>query len=103
MNNNGTFESVNGKQEYSIWDITLINNELTLFSNGYYLGYNEESNEIISDKYMKRLKYINTTNGDYIISVKNNILLSIRDNKIILTNNNDDKENYSVFQFIDIN
>ena len=52
---------------------------------------------------MKRLKYINTTNGDYIISVKNNILLSIRDNKIILTNNNDDKDNYSVFQFIDKN
>ena len=103
MNNNGTFESVNGKQEYSIWNITLINNEITLFSNGYYLGYNEESNEIVSDKYMKRLKYINTTNGDYIISVKNNILLSIRDNKIILTNNNDDKENYSVFQFIDKN
>lgn len=104
MNNNGTFEMINGKKDNSIWDITLINNEITLFSNGYYLGYTDNSNKIESDKYMKRLHYIITSDGDYIIKTKNDLLFFVHCNKLILVNkNNEDYYNYSVFQFIDIN
>ena len=104
MNNNGTFEMINGKKYNSIWDITLINNEITLFSNGYYLGYNNNSNEIESNEYMKRLNYIITTNGYYIIIAKKDILFSVKGNKLILVKNiNDDKNDDSIFEFIDIN
>ena len=104
MNNDGTFEMIKGKKENSIWDITLINDEITLFSNGYYLGYDKNLNKIVSNKYMERLNYINTTNDDYILIAKNDLLLSVNDNKIILVNKNiDNNDNYSIFQFIDVN
>ena len=104
MKNNGIFEIINGLEKDSTWDITLLNNEITLFSNGYYLGYNNDSNKIMSDKYMKRLNYINI-NGDYIIATKNNLLFSVNGNNLILisNNNNNIDINFSIFQFIDIN
>ena len=102
MNNNGIFELLKGKREYPTWDITLINNEITLFSNGYYLGYNNESNKIVSDKYMKRLNYITTKNGDYIITTQDNLIFSVNGNNLILiSTNNNINVDYSVFQFID--
>ena len=105
MNNDGTFEMIKGKKENSIWDVTLINNEITLFSNGYYLGYNRSSNKIISNKFMERLNYINIKNEDYILKTENDLLLSVNDNNIILVNKNNDNndDNFSIFQFIDIN
>ena len=103
MKNNGIFEIINGLEKDSTWDITLLNNEITLFSNGYYLGYNNDSNKIMSDKYMKRLNYINI-NGDYIIATKNNLLFSVNGNNLILISNNNNIDiNFSIFQFIDIN
>ena len=57
MNKNGTVEL---SKESSMWDITIIENEITLFSNGYYLDVtkrkdgNEEEigEELIGYKYM---------------------------------------------------
>ena len=103
MNNNGRFEMVNGIMKNSTWDITLLNNEITLFSNGYYLGYNNDSNKIVSDKYMKRLNYITTSNGEYIIVTQNNLLFSVNGNNLNLISNNSIDINFSIFQFIDIN
>ena len=103
MNNNGRFEMVNGIMKNSTWDITLLNNEITLYSNGYYLGYNNDSNKIVSDKYMKRLNYITTSNGEYIIVTQNNLLFSVNGNNLNLISNNSIDINFSIFQFIDIN
>ena len=100
MNDDGTFKIVNGKLENPYWDITLVDGEITLFSNGYYLGYKEDENIIISDKYMKRLNYINIENEGYIIKTNNNLFISINNNTLSLKDN---YNNFSIFQFIDIN
>ena len=85
MNDNGIFEMVNREKEYPNWDITLIDNEITLFSNGYYLGYDENSNKIVSDKYMKIWNFTNTKDGSYIIkTIRNDFLVSINGNTLNL-------------------
>ena len=105
MNNNGIFEMVSRTKEYPNWDITLIDNEITLFSNGYYLGYDENSNKIVSDKYMKIWNFTNTKDGSYIIkTIRNNFLISINGNTLNLKLNDNDANsvnNNSIFQFID--
>lgn len=50
MNKNGNFEIVNDIKIAFTWDITLIDNELTLFSNGYNLVFDENKDIIKSDK-----------------------------------------------------
>ena len=102
MNDDGTFKMVNETKEYPHWDITLINDEITLFSNGYYLGYGEYSNKIVSDKYMKVWKYICKNNRDYIIKTTNDLLISIEGNSLNLKDKNYEFNNNSIFQFIDI-
>ena len=102
MKNNGIFEIVRGKNEDSKWDITMIDGEITLFSNGYYLGYDEKLNKIISDQYMKRWNYINTDNENYIIKTKNDLFITIIDNSLSLKDNNNENESHSLFQFIEI-
>ena len=54
---------------------------------------------------MERLNYINIKNEDYILKTENDLLLSVNDNNIILVNKNNDNndDNFSIFQFIDIN
>ena len=102
MRDNGIFEIVRGKNEDSKWDITMIDGEITLFSNGYYLGYDEKLNKIMSDKYMKRWNYINTDNENYIIKTKNDLFITIIDNSLFLKDNNNENESHSLFQFIEI-
>ena len=106
MNDNGIFKMVSKSKakEYPNWDITLINDELTLFSNGYYLGYDENSNKIVSDKYMRRWKFTITNNGRYIIKTNNNLLITISDNTLNLKPNDFCLHNdNSIFEFIDKN
>ena len=106
MNDNGTFGMVNRTKKYPNWDITLIDYEITLFSNGYYLGYDENSNKIISDKYMRIWKYNTTKSGNYIIKTSKDFLISINGNTLSLKFNNNDVNNVnnnSIFQFIDTN
>ena len=106
MNDNGTFGMVNKTKNSPNWDITLIDNEITLFSNGYYLGYDEKSNKIISDKYMRIWKFTITNNGSYIIKTSKDFLIFINCNTLSLKLNNNDVnniDNNSIFQFIDTN
>ena len=88
------------KDKSFIWDIIIDEVELTLFSNGYYLGIKEDSNEIIIDKYMKRWNY-DSKDDSYLIKAinKNNYFLSLNDNdKLCLV----DEKNDSDFIFIDV-
>ena len=103
MNENGTFKLVKEKNESYSWDITLNDDELTLFSNGYYLGINKiskNSNEIITDKYMKYWDY-KIEDNYYLIKPKNNnnILLSVNEYNTLCFSKH--KSN-SIFEFIDV-
>ena len=59
MDKYGYFKMVKNNEikESDAWDIILDDNELTLFSKGYYLGVDDDKNEIISDKFMKIWNY----------------------------------------------
>ena len=106
MNDNGTFGMENRTKENHNWDITLIDNEITLFSNGYYLGYDENSNKIVSDKYMRRWNFTKTKNEMYLIKTNNDFLISINGNTLYLKPNDHDINNVNnntIFQFIDTN
>ena len=100
MNKNGNFEMINDFKKAYTWDITLDDNELTLFSNGYYLIYDEGKNIIQSNKYMKRW-YFEQINEFYIIKPlkNNNLMLYINNNTLCLSNA---KNNNSLFKFTDI-
>ena len=100
MNKNGNFEMINDFKKAYTWDITLDDNELTLFSNEYYLIYDEGKNIIQSNKYMKRW-YFEQINEFYIIKPlkNNNLMLYINNNTLCLSNV---KNNNSLFKFIDI-
>ena len=103
MNDSVIFEIARGKKENPNWDVTLEDNEITLFSNGYYLGYDDKTKKIVSDKYMRRWNYINIMNGGFIIKTSSNLFLSIENNSLILKYNIDNNCNHSIFQLIDIN
>ena len=51
MNNDGTL-SLN-KNYGNIWDITLDNGEITLFSNGYYLSIEDDNEKVVGNKMIK--------------------------------------------------
>ena len=98
MNKDGSFGLKKEWDESYAWDITLINNELTLFSNGYYLGVNEDLTKIISDKYMKYWDYQEFENF-YVIKIKNNDkMISIYNDNICFSY----YKTISKFEFIDI-
>ena len=91
-----------GKDEADkyIWDITIIDNEITLYCNEYYLKIEEGKNNVIGYPYMIRWN-ISVDDGKYTIysQENNNFTLTIgSDNSVKVTNGND-KIN---FEFIDV-
>ena len=59
IDKNGTvkFESYEGKDtDILLWYITIINNEITLFSNNFYLSYDEKNKIVNGYQFMKRWK-----------------------------------------------
>ena len=62
MNENGTpcFYVANNFDTKSFdWYVTIIGNEITFFSNEYYLGVDLEKRKVTSEPYMKRFNYEN--------------------------------------------
>ena len=100
LDKNGKIFISDNIDESLTWDITLIDNEITIFSNGYYLSYDEKKKEIQNYKYMIRWHF-EKENDFYIIKpiLNNNtlLMLSITNNEAILTDN----KNNSFFEFID--
>ena len=80
-----------------LWYVTLIDNEITLFSNNSYLFVDENSKIVKGDQYMKRWKY-EKINNQFLIYYenKNNILIN-NENKAIINSNN----NNQLFDLID--
>ena len=83
------------------WYSIIINNEITFFSNNFYLSFDENLKIVNGYQYMKRWKYeIEKLNFIIYFENKNNILTENED-KAIITGLNNNKEN-QIFQFIDI-
>ena len=100
--NNGKPIIVNEKEaEKNIWDITIIDNEITFCCNEYYLMIEKLNKNVKGNQYMIRWNF--SINGEnYIIYSQEdkNDVLTIESETIKITNG-DNKEN-TVFEFIDI-
>ena len=81
------------------WDITILDDEITFFSNGYYLK--EEYRNIIGFKYMAKLNYKMKGKYFYFLNEKNNKILSLEENKVKFKNIVEPGEN-EIFELIDI-
>ena len=80
------FKSVDNLDVNSyIWYITLMDNEITLYSNGNYLGVNTNSKKATREEFMKTFKFEKIGKNDYIIYFddKNNVLTVSGSNAII--------------------
>ena len=100
MENNG---KVIISEEKCPWDVILYENEITLFSNEFYLDIDSDKETVIGYSYMKRWDFeINENNDYYFINKekeKNNIL-SIQDEEIKVNMNKVGKT--ELFKLIDI-
>ena len=79
------FKSVDNDVNSYIWYITLMDNEITLYSNGNYLGVNTNSKKATREEFMKTFKFEKIGKNDYIIYFddKNNVLTVSGSNAII--------------------
>ena len=103
MNKDGKPEFKSSKETLEtkkyVWYVTLMNNEITLFSNGSYI-YFDMKNDIAKYKGME-IFYYEVINKKYIIYYKNkNNVLTIDGDNLIFTNENPNKKN-QLFDFID--
>ena len=89
------------EKEAFIWYLTIIEDEITLFSNKFYLTYNSEINFVYGDNSMKRWKYEKIDNNMNIIyfDCKNYILTEYKKNLIIKEGNKKNKD--QIFEFMD--
>ena len=96
------FKSVDGLdiKSYS-WYITLMNGEITLYSNESYLGGNVDTKKATGEEFMKTFKYEEIKTNEYIIyyNDKSNVL-TISGNEAILQNESSNKNNQK-FKFIE--
>ena len=75
--------------EKLIWNVTMINGEITLFSKGYYL-YIDQNQSVVGTELMKTWKY-EIYNSKYIFYILNkNFTLTVCDNNVILKNIDND-------------
>ena len=86
---------------YYIWYITIIDNEITLYSNDFYLDADKNEGIVKGFPYMKRWKCeLKDINYSIYFEDKNN-MLTIEENKALLRKENKNHKN-QLFAFIDI-
>ena len=105
MNKDGTvnFGEYEGtKVDPFIWYITLINDEMTLFSNNFYL-YVDEQNTVKGFQFMKRWKYENLQiNSKYLLYYKNQNNYLTVNGKYACVKGKSNKLIEQLFQFVDL-
>ena len=69
-----------------IWYVTLINGEITLFSNNSYLDYDKKKNMVKGFQFMKRWKYQKENEYYYFYYENNNKILTINGENLIVRN-----------------
>jgi hypothetical protein len=96
------FVSYQGSETSSfIWYITIVDNEITLYSNNFYLDADKNEGIVKGFPYMKRWKCERkVTNYSIYFEDKNN-MLTIDEDKALLRNENKNQKN-QLFTFIDI-
>ena len=89
-NRNVSFSFNDGKEiNLFVWYITLIDKELTLFSNESYLNYNKKTNNLIGYEYMVRWNCEQVKNNNFMIYFeKKDFILTKDGNKAIVRKKN---------------
>ncbi len=86
------------------WYVTLMDGEITLYSNDSYLGANVNSKEVTGEEFMKTFKYEEIKNNkttELIIYYNNkNNVLTVSGNKAILQSESNNKE-YQRFKLVE--
>ena len=86
------------------WYVTLMDGEITLYSNDSYLGANVNSKEVTGEEFMKTFKYEEIKNNkttEYLIYYNNkNNVLTVSGNKAILQSESNNKE-YQRFKLVE--
>ena len=87
----------------NIWYVTIIENEITLFCNGYYLGTNVDLKTITCKKYMEKFKFeiINNNNYLFYYDNKENILTIDENRNLIIEKEKTDRTNQK-FKLIEL-
>ena len=87
----------------NIWYVTIIENEITLFCNGYYLGTNVDLKTITCKKYMEKFKFeiINNNNYLFYYDNKENILTIDENRNLIIEKEKSDRTNQK-FKLIEL-
>ena len=84
-----------------IWYITIVDNEITLFSNEFYLDADKNGGIVKGFPYMKRWKCEKKIYNYFIYFEDKNNMLTIDGDKALLKNENKNQKN-QLFSFIDI-
>ena len=102
-NRNVSFLINDGKEiNLLVWYITLIDKEITLFSNESYLSYNPKAKNIIGEKYMVRLNFEEVKKNNFMFYFKNKDYILTKDgNKSIVSKKNKNYLN-QIFELFDL-
>ena len=83
------------------WYVTIIENEITLFSNGFYLGANVNAKRVTGEKYMNIYNLEKISDNEYLLFYHNKEnVLTVNDNNAIIMKESPYKSNQK-FKFID--
>ena len=83
------------------WYVTLMGNEITLFSNDSYLGGNIEKKKATGEEFMKTFKFEKIKNEYLIYYGDKNNVLTISGNNAILDKENSSNNKNQLFKFIE--
>ena len=86
MKNNKKYGKVITSEEKCAWDITILDNEITLFSNGFYMDLNQNNENVLGLSYMKKWNFEkNDEFYNFIYPEKeNNNVLSIEGEEVLV-------------------
>ena len=101
--NNPSFKPLNYLNiNLYVWYVTINNNEITLFSNKYYLGADIQTRKVIVNEFMERYLFETVDNYEYKLYYKNKTnVLTINGVNAILSNENIHKKN-QIFKLIEV-
>ena len=84
------------------WYVTIIENEITLFSNGYYLAADIQRRKVTVNEFMERYLFETSNHYEYTLYYKNKAnTLTVNGTNAILIEENINKKN-QVFKLIEV-
>ena len=98
------FKSFDKNKDISfVWFITIIDNEITFYSNGVYLSVDKFNEKVVGEKYMKRWSFekVNNRYKFYFENTKKCLTLDKNKNKSMAEVKVYKAEDYQTFELID--